>query len=109
MEMEMEIPKLAGVVKVAAAIGALVGCGFGTLTILTGIAASSKFGFSAVLSALASGAAIITGSLVGLGLTHCFLAITKAQIEARNTMVKYSFYKLKPTVTVTQPSVKTDS
>ncbi len=84
----MEMPKYAGLVRVLAQIGAALGCLLGGLIIFGGLAAF-RFGLLAGFSAILGGFWYILGSLAGLGIVYCFLAIVKAQIDTRNAVINY--------------------
>lgn len=89
MEKEMPLPEYYDLVRTFAMIGAVMGLLAGVATILFGLPAL-EYGFLAGVGAIFSGALIIIGSLAGLGVTYCFLAIVKAQIDTRNAIVRFT-------------------
>ena len=64
----------------------------GVVSTLTGFAVFA-YGFMAGMTAIFSGVVIIILSLASLGVTYCFLAIVKVQIDSRNAIVKYTTSK----------------
>jgi hypothetical protein len=92
MENEMQLPKYYELVRIVAQVGAVLGCLAGVITIFGGLAAF-RYGFMTGMTAIFGGVVTIVLSLAGLGVTYCFLAMVKAQIEARNAIVKYTLQK----------------
>lgn len=92
MEKEMEFPKYYDFVRLIAQIGAVLGIVVGIVTSFGGIAAF-QYGFLTGMSVIIGGLFTIVASIFGLGVTYCFLAIVKAQIESRNAVVQYTFNK----------------
>jgi len=84
----MEMPKYSELVRIVAQIGAVIGCILGGLTVLGGLA-SFKIGFLFGLTTISGGLYIVGGSLAGLGVIYCFLALVQAQIETRNAVIEY--------------------
>ena len=84
----MEMPKYSDLVRIIAQIGAVIGCIAGAIVTFAGLA-SFKFGFMVGLSGISGGLYLIFGSLAGLGVAYCFLALVQAQIETRNAVVEY--------------------
>ena len=84
----MEMPKYSELVRVIAQIGAVIGCVLGAVVTAGGLA-SFQFGFLVGLSAVSGGLYMIFGSLAGLGVIYCFLAMVQAQIETRNAVIGY--------------------
>lgn len=85
---KMVLPQYYNLVRVVAQIVAALGCLAGVVLTL-GALSAFKFGFIAGVSALFSGAMFILGSLAALGVTYCFLAMVKAQIDSRNAIISY--------------------
>lgn len=83
-----QMPPFYGLVQFVALIGAILGCVFGAFIVFGGLAAF-KWGFMAGVAATGSGAVTILASLAGLGITYCFLAMVKAQIDTRNAVIAY--------------------
>lgn len=88
MKKEMALPRYYGLVRLVAQIGAVLGCLAGVVVMFISFAAF-QFGFIAGISAMFNGVVIIILSLAGLGISYCFLAIVKAQIDTRNAIIKY--------------------
>lgn len=84
----MAMPKYFDLVRLSAQIGALIGCLVGIFTILSGLPAFG-IGFFFGMTTIASGVLIGLGSLAGLGIIDCFLAMVQAQIETRNAIVAH--------------------
>lgn len=82
----MELPKYFGLVKIMAQIVAIIGCISGGITILTGLWSGLTIGLSSIIL----GGITIAGSLAALGVSYCFLAMVKAQIESRNAIIRYT-------------------
>lgn len=89
MERTMEMPKYYDLVRLVAQIGAVLGCLSGAFAILTGLSAFN-YGVAMGFTAIFGGLVTIVLSLAGLGITYCFLAMVKAQIESRNAIIQYT-------------------
>ena len=93
----MEMPKYSGLLRVLAQLGAVIGCIMGTIGLVGGLAAGFKLGLAAGFklgwafgfASASGGLYLILGSLAGLGVTYCFLAMVQAQIETRNALISY--------------------
>ncbi len=86
MEMQMKLPKLYALVRIASQIVTALGCIMGLVTLYPAIG-MFRFSFMMGMSVAAMGAFYIVGSLTGLGLIYGFLAIVKAQVDIRNAVV----------------------
>ena len=84
----MEMPRYSGLVRLVAQIGAVIGCILGSITVLGGFA-SFRMGFLFGLTTISGGVYLILGSLAGLGLAYCLLALVQAQIDTRNAVIEY--------------------
>lgn len=84
----MDLPKYFGLVRIIAQLGALIGCIAGVVAVFGGFAAF-RIGFIFGMTAISGGMFTILGSLAGLGVAYCFLAIVEAQIDTRNAIVNY--------------------
>ena len=84
----MEMPKYSELVRVIAQIGAVIGCILGAIGIVAGLAGFG-FGFMVGITGISSGLYLIFGSLAGMGMVYCFLALVQAQIETRNAVIEY--------------------
>ena len=91
-ENEMALPKYYNLVRIVAQIGAVLGCISGAVVAFGGLPAL-KYGFMAGMTIIFWGVIIIVLSLAGLGVTYCFLATVKAQIESRNAIISYTKYR----------------
>ncbi len=89
VEKEMEFPKYYDLVRLVAQIGAVIGIITGVVMSFGGIAAF-KYGLLIGMTVIIQGLATILVSIAGLGITYCFLAIVRAQIESRNAIVQYT-------------------
>ncbi len=95
MELNMKLPKYYGLVRFVAQLGALIGCVLGAIAIVSSLVAF-QYGMAAGFTAISGGVLTIIGSLAGLGITYCFLALVKAQIDARNMIASYVMDKSEP-------------
>lgn len=83
----MEQPRFANIVHIIAIIGAVIGVLF-SLVLFVGAFQALEVNAGMGLMALISAVATLLGSLAGLGIVNCFLAMVKAQIETRNAIVR---------------------
>ncbi|EGU38045.1 hypothetical protein [Vibrio splendidus] len=93
MQNNMDLPQYYGLVKCMAKVGAGLGCISGAVAILGGLG-MFKFGFMAGMTAISGGVLTVIMSLAGLGVTFCFLAMVKAQIDTRNAIIRFTESKI---------------
>ena len=85
---KVEMPKYSELVRIIAQIGAVIGCIAGAIVTVMALA-GFRYGFMVGLSGISGGLYLIFGSLAGLGVVYCFLALVQAQIETRNAVIEY--------------------
>ena len=84
----MEMPKYSELVRIIAQIGAVIGCIVGAILTVAALA-SFRYGIMVGITGISGGLYLIFGSLAGLGVVYCFLALVQAQIDTRNAVVDY--------------------
>lgn len=89
MKKEMSLPPFFGLVRLLAIIGAVLGCIVGGASVL-GSLGMFQYGLFIGLTAMLGGAMTILGSLAGLGVAYCLLAIVEATIDTRNTTMGFT-------------------
>lgn len=82
-----KLPEFYGLISIVATVGAVVGCIFGIAQIIFSVqffeSGQSLFGVVVLATAFLT----IIFSLVGLGVTQCFLVVVKSQVDIRNAIV----------------------
>ncbi|MGR5166339.1 hypothetical protein ACPV5L_03925 [Vibrio astriarenae] len=106
MKNNMDLPQYYGLVKFVAQVGASLGCISGSVAILGGLG-MFNFGFMAGITAISGGVLTIIISLAGLGVTFCFLAMVKAQIDTRNAIISFTESRSRELVTPIKSSNST--
>lgn len=92
MEEEMAMPPFYDLVRKVAQVGAVLGCLAGVAMVIGGIGAF-KFGFMAGVSGVFGGVVTVVLALASLGVSYCFLALVKAQIDTRNAVVYHTLFR----------------